>query len=77
MLALGDIFIDLMQKGTDPVLAYEVQRRHNEKTIKTPPPTIGRVNSINTQGKDFFTSEEVDRLTDKDYDNDPTLFDKG
>jgi len=74
---LGDKFIELMKTGqVDAVTAYEVQLRFNEKNTKTLPPKIGAVDEKVTTEKDFYTSEEVDRLTDKDYDKDPTLFKK-
>lgn len=74
---LGEKFIELMKTGlVDPVTAYEVQLRFNEKNTKSVPPKIGAVNEKVTVDKEFYTPEEVDRLTEQDYDKDPTLFEK-
>ena len=53
----------------DPVLAYEIVKAKKDATTKKAPPEIGGVNQSSQKEKDFYTPAEVDKLTDKDYDN--------
>ena len=74
---LGDDFFNAMSAlGTrDPLLAYEVVKAKKNATEKPKPQEIGGVNSSSSKEKDFYTPSEVDKLTDKDYDNNPKLMD--
>lgn len=70
---VGEEFINLLTATHDPVLAYEAVKAKEAKTKKTPPPEMGSVGSTAGKEKDFYTSEELDRLTSKDLD-DPKIF---
>ena len=69
---LGEEFFSTLKalgEGRDPVLAYEIIKAKKEATTKKAPPEIGGVNQSSQKEKDFYTPAEVDKLTDKDYDN--------
>jgi hypothetical protein len=69
---LGDEFFSTLKalgEGRDPVLAYEIIKAKKDATTKKAPPEIGGVNQSSQKEKDFYTPAEVDKLTDKDYDN--------
>ena len=69
---LGDEFFSTLKAlgdERDPVLAYEIVKAKKEATTKKAPPEIGGVNQSSQKEKDFYTPAEVDKLTDKDYDN--------
>ena len=70
---MGDEFMSLLTATHDPVLAYEAVKAKEAKTKKTPPPEMGSVGTTAGKEKDFYTSEELDRLTSKDLD-DPKIF---
>ena len=74
---LGDDFFNAMSAlgSRDPLLAYEVVKAKKSATEKPKPQEIGGVNSSSSKEKDFYTPSEVDKLTDKDYDNNPKLMD--
>lgn len=68
---LGDIYVRLMASGAvDAVTAYEAQRAYNSRQSRPVPPSIGPAKSGGLKpDKEFYTPEEVDRLTDADYDD--------
>lgn len=69
---LGDEFFSTLKalgEGRDAVLAYEIVKAKKDATTKKAPPEIGGVNQSSQKEKDFYTPAEVDKLTDKDYDN--------
>jgi hypothetical protein len=66
---LGDEFFLLLSATKDPELAYDALQVRNARHTKPTPPDIGAVNSSSSKEKDFYTPEEVDKLTEKDYDN--------
>ena len=71
---LGQEYINIMRTGTvDSVTAYEILQARKAKTEVPKPPITGATNTSSTAEKDFFTSEEVDRLSEKDLDN-PKIF---
>ena len=70
---IGDEFMSLLTATHDPILCYEAVKAKEAKTKKTPPPEMGSVGSIAGKEKDFYTSEELDKLTSKDLDN-PKIF---
>lgn len=69
---LGDQFAALRANGVDAVTAYAAMQQAKQATEKPVPPVMGAVNQTKTE-KEFYTSEELDRLTDKDLD-DPSIF---
>lgn len=66
---LGEEFVKALNVTKDPVLAYDVLRAKQARETKPTPPEIGGVNNSESKEKDYYTPEEVDKLTDKDYDN--------
>jgi hypothetical protein len=66
---LGDEFFLLLSATKDPELAYDALQVRNARHTKPTPPDIGAVNSSSSKEKDFYTPDEVDKLTEKDYDN--------
>ena len=66
---LGGEFFSLLSATHDPELAYDALQAKNARHTKPAPPDIGAVNSSSGKEKDFYTSAEVDKLTDKDFDN--------
>ena len=69
---LGDEFFSTLKAlgdERDPVLAYEIVKAKKDATTKKAPPEIGGVNQSSQKEKEFYTPAEVDKLTDKDYDN--------
>lgn len=68
---LGDVYIRLMAGGAvDAVTAYEAQRAYNSRQSRPAPPSLGPAASGGLKPeKEFYTPEEVDRLTSEDYDN--------
>lgn len=71
---LGDQFAALRANGVDAVTAYAAMQQAKQATAKPVPPVMGAVNQTSAE-KEFYTSEELDRLTDKDLD-DPGIFAK-
>jgi hypothetical protein len=66
---LGPDFFNLMGALHDPILAYDALQAKKARETKPIPQDIGAVNSSSSKEKDFYTSAEVDKLTDKDLDN--------
>jgi hypothetical protein len=66
---LGSDFFALMGALHDPILAYDALQAKKARETKPIPQDIGAVNSSSSKEKDFYTSAEVDKLTDKDLDN--------
>jgi len=58
-----------IDKELIPVLAYDALQAKKARDTKPIPQNIGAVNSSSSKEKDFYTPEEVDKLTSKDYDN--------
>lgn len=69
---LGFQFSVLRANGVDAVTAYAAMQQAEQATAKPVPPVMGAVNQTPAE-KEFYTSEELDRLTDKDLD-DPSIF---
>ena len=61
---LGPAFLQIMSAGgLDAVTAYEIARAKEERTKRTPPPEIGKVNTGTTPEKGYYTAEEVKAMT--------------
>lgn len=70
VLDLGDVYLNIMKSGgTSPVDAYAAQLAADAREKAKIPPKIGAVNTTTPEEKEFYTSEEVDKLTDKDLNN--------
>ena len=70
---LGGDFFTLMSALHDPILAYDAVQAKKARETKPVPQDIGAVNSSSSKEKDFYTSQEVDKLTASDYDKNPKL----
>lgn len=66
---LDQEFFVLLGATRDPVLAYDAYTAKRARETKPVPQDIGAVNSASAKEKDFYTPDEVDKLTDKDFDN--------
>ena len=67
---LGDEFMGYMASGKYTVeVAYAMAKAAQEMLKKPVPPSIGSVKSNVPIEKEFYTSNEVDRLTSKELDN--------
>ena len=73
---LGEDFLRLRASGVDPVVAYEAIRLSEESKKTPPPPTPGSMKTGGgAESRDYFTEEELGRLTDKQLDN-PKILEK-
>jgi len=68
---LGEVYLRLMLTGeVDAVTAYEAQTASERRGRKAAPPSAGSARSGGmAPEKEFYTPEEVDRLSKNDYDN--------
>ena len=66
---LGPEFGQLIRQGIPAARAYRVLAEEKKAAELTPPVKIGKVNAKTKAEKDFYTSEEVDRLTEKDLED--------
>lgn len=71
---LGEDFFKLISSGVDAELAYRVANEKKKATEKPIPPSMGAIQD-STGEKDYYTPEEVDKLSKKDLDN-PKIFEK-
>lgn len=72
---LGQDFGSLLGALGDPILAYDALAVKKQRETKPTPKDIGATNESGSKEKDFYTPEEVDKLTDADYDKNPKLWD--
>lgn len=74
---LGEVYLAAMQvKGADVVAAYAAQLAYNESLKSRVPKSTGDVKASPVSAeRDYFTSEEVDRLPKSAYD-DPKIMAK-
>ena len=67
-------FIHIMATGrVDAVTAYEILAAAKKRGTAAPPPTVGEVNAAVETPKEYYTPQEVDRLTRADFKKDPSL----
>ena len=68
---LGEVYLRLMLTGeVDAVTAYEAQTASNRRGVKDSPPSAGSARSGGmSPEKEYYSPEEVDRLSAKDYEN--------
>ena len=71
---LGRQYFALRRCGVDNLVAYSAVRAAAAASKKAPPPDIGPVGSGETS-REFFTREELDRLSDKEL-SDPKVLEK-
>jgi len=74
---LGDVYIQLAASGTvDALTAYEAAKAYEARTKAPVPPSTGSAKSNGGPvEKEFYTPDEVDRLTPRDYD-DPKIMER-
>lgn len=73
---LGEDYAKLIGLGWSAKEAYEGSLARTRANMKTPPPSTGSVKTPPATEKEFYTSEEVDRITREDLRKDPTLLEK-
>ncbi len=67
-------FIHIMATGrVDALTAYEILKAGKDRKTTTPPPIPGAVQTTGNGTKEYYTPDEVDRLTEKDFKKDPGL----
>lgn len=73
---LGKVFLELMATGkVDAVTAYEAQMSHDSRTVKPAPASMGSAaSSGQSTAKEYYSPDEVDSLSNDDYDRDPDLW---
>lgn len=71
---LGDAFVDFIASGLSTKKAYYATLAYNNNEKIFAPDAIGKVADTKAE-RDFFTSEEIDQLTDEELD-DPVIFAK-
>lgn len=65
---LGPEFVSLVSSGVDAETAYFAVKAKEHATTKPKPKDIGAIGS-GTKEKDYYTPDEVDRLTDQELDD--------
>ena len=71
----GGEFAKLRAAGVDTITAYEAIRAKEARETKPKPPSTGSVKSNSVPESEYFTSEQLDRLTPKQLD-DPQIYKK-
>lgn len=71
---LGDAFVNFISSGLTTKQAYYATLAYNNNEKVFAPDAIGKVADTKAE-RDFFTSEELDQLTDEEL-NDPAIFAK-
>lgn len=73
---LGIEFLQLRSNGIETMAAYEAVKATKAKTTPTKPQSTGSMKDTAPQAeKEYYTSEEVDQLTDKQLD-DPVIMER-
>lgn len=73
---LGETYFELIGTGKyTAVKAAIAAKALKESETVTPPPSIGQLNQANSVEKEFYTSEEIDKLSPKELDN-PKIMEK-
>ena len=72
---LGEQYAKLRLAGVDNAVAYAAIRATKQADTKPTPPDTGAVGMAETTERDYYTPEEVDKLTPKQLD-DPKIMDK-
>lgn len=66
---LGEDYFNLIQAGVDGEVAFEAVKAKKQRETIIPPAEVGKVNSNSKAEKDYYTPEEVDRLSEKELEN--------
>lgn len=70
---LGDAYFKLIEAGIEAEIAFGVIQQKKQKETKIPPAEVGKVNSNSQTKKDYYSPEEVDRLSEKELE-DPKIW---
>ncbi len=71
---LPEDFIRIMATGAvDAITAAEIIMARRRKAAVTAPAPLGAVNETSDREKEFYSPDEVDRLTKEDFKKDPKL----
>lgn len=73
---LGEDFEKLIGLGWNAKEAYAAMQAKTKANQKTPPASTGSIKTPQVAEKEFYTSEEVDRITREDLRKNPSLMDK-
>ena len=73
---LGEEFLKLRASGVDPVIAYEAIKAKEARETKEKPVSTGSVKSTAKVEKDFFTADEVKRMTADEVRKNMDIIDK-
>lgn len=73
---LGEDFEQLIGLGWNAKEAYAAMQAKSKANLNTPPASTGPIKSPPSTEKEFYTPEEVDRITREDLRKDPALMDK-
>lgn len=71
---LGQEYFALLGALNDPTLAYDALQIKKNRETKPIPKDIGATNASSGKEKDFYTPDEVDKLTEADYEKNPKLW---
>lgn len=71
---LGQEYFALLGALNDPTLAYDALQIKKNRETKPVPKDIGATNASSGKEKDFYTPDEVDKLTEADYEKNPKLW---
>ncbi len=66
---LGDEYFNLIKAGVEAEIAFGVVQQKKQRETKIPPAEVGKVNSNSKPEKDYYSPEEVDKLTEKELEN--------
>lgn len=66
-------FFKLLTEEMDIDIAYDSINKKIQQDRKNPPATVGRINSSTKQIKDYYTKDEVDRMSESELD-DPKIW---
>lgn len=66
-------YFKFIENGLDGESAFAAVKQLQSKEKRTPPAEVGKINSSDKQIKDYYSKEEVDKLTDADLD-DPKIW---
>ena len=73
VMDFGRDFMAARAMGVDVITAYELAQAKKAREKKPVPPDVGGIGSSSGIQKDFYTSDELDRLTSRELD-DPKVF---
>lgn len=72
---LGQDYFKLIEAGIDAEIAFNAVNQKKQRETITPPPEVGKVNSISKAEKDYYSPEEVDKLSEKELE-DPKIWER-